>query len=60
MEGNYGFIDADDSSFYGYYIIIISSSPYTLQAYLSVDSQVISSGQVTYLFPINIKYHYYV
>ena len=60
MEGNYGFIDAADSSFYGYYIIIISSSPYTLQAYLSVDSQVISSGQVTYLFPINIKYHYYV
>ena len=31
MEGNYGAIDADDSSLHGYYIIKFSSCPYTLQ-----------------------------
>ena len=63
MEGNYGSIDADDSSLYGYYIIKFSSSPYNLQADLVIDGQVISSSEilceVTYLFPININYHHY-
>ena len=30
-KGNYGDISADDSSFYGFYIIRFSSSTYTLQ-----------------------------
>ena len=59
MEGNYGAIDADDSSCNGYYIIKISSSPYTLQSDLIIDGQVISSGEMvcegTYFFPININ-----
>ena len=63
MEGNYGSVDTDDSSFNGYHIIKFSSSPYTLQAYLSIDGQVISSVEMvfegTYFFPININYHYY-
>ena len=64
MEGKYGAIDADNSSCHGYYIIIYFPSPYTLQADLSIDSQVISSGEMvcegTYFFPININSHYYV
>ena len=63
MEGNYGAIDADDSSCNGYYIIKISSSLYTLQVDLSIDGQVISSGEIlcegTYFFPININSRYY-
>ena len=63
-EGKYGSIDADDSLCHGYYIIEFSSSTYTLQADLSIDGQVISSGEmvweVTYFFTININYHYYV
>ena len=31
LKGNYGAIDADDTSCHGYYIILYSSSPYTLQ-----------------------------
>ena len=54
MEGDYGYIDADDYSCYDYYIIKISSFPYTLQADLSIDGQVISYGEMlhegTYLF----------
>ena len=42
-EGKYGAIDADDSSCNGYYIIKLSSYPYTLQVDLSIDGQVISS-----------------
>ena len=63
-EGKYDAIDTDDSSRHGYYIIKFSSYPYILQAYLSIDGQVICSGEViregTYFFPININYHYYV
>ena len=44
MEGHYGDIDVDDYSFHGYYIIRLYSSPYTLQADLSIDNQVIYSG----------------
>ena len=46
MEGNYGVIDDDNSTCHGYYIIVFSSSPYTLQADLSIDAQVISSGEM--------------
>ena len=64
MEGDYGAIDADDSSCHGYYIINLSSSPYTFQAELSIDVQDISSGEMVcegnYFFPININYHYNV
>ena len=42
-EGIYGDIDADDSSCHGYYIIIFSSSPYTLQVDSRIDGQVVSS-----------------
>ena len=64
MEGKYGAIDTDDSSCHGYYIIKFSSSPYTLQTYLRIDVQVVSSAEIlcegTYFFPININSHYYV
>ena len=43
-NGNYGAIDADNSSCHGYYIIRFSSSLYTLQSELNIDGQVISSG----------------
>ena len=63
-EGKYGAIDTDDFSCHGYYITKFSSSPYKLQADLSIDGQVISSGEIlregTYFFPININSHYYV
>ena len=63
MEGKYGVIGTDDFSCSGYYIIKFYLSPYTLQAYLSIDGQVISSGEMlcegTYLSPININSHYY-
>ena len=62
IEGKYGAIDSDDSSCRGYYIIKFSSTPYNLQADLSIYGHVISSGEilceVTYFFPININYHY--
>ena len=64
MEVKYGTIDADDYSSHSYYIIKISSSPYTLQLDFSSDGEVISSCEmvckVDYFFPININYHYYV
>ena len=64
MEEKYGAIDTDDSSCHGYYIIKFYSSPYTLQSDLSIDGQVISSGEMicegTYFSPININSHYYV
>ena len=63
-KGKYGAIDTDDSSRHSYYIIKFFSYPYILQAYLSIDGQVISSGEVicegTYIFLININYHYYI
>ena len=43
VEGNYGSIDAD---FHGNYIIIFSSSPYTLQEDLSIDEKIISAGKI--------------
>ena len=64
MEGNHGDIDADDSTCHGYYIIKFSLCPYTLQAYLSIDGQVIFSSEMvcegSYLFCININSRYYV
>ena len=64
MEGKYGAIHSDDSSRHGYYIIKFSSFPYNLQADLSIDGHVISSGEMvregTYLFSMNINSHYYV
>ena len=64
MEENYGAIYDDDSSCHGYYIIKISSSPYTLQSDLRIYVQIISSGEMvwegTYFFPININSHHYV
>ena len=64
LEGKYVAIDTDDSWCHGYYIIKFSSSPYNLQVYMSIDGQVISSGEIifegTYFFPISINYHYYV
>ena len=63
-EQNYGTIDADDSSFHVYYIIIFSSYPYTLQSELNIKVQVISSSEVvfegTYCFTVNKNSHYYV
>ena len=60
-EGNYGVIDADDSTCHGYYFIIFYSSLYTLQSDLNIDSQVIYSGEIvckgTYYFPINLNHH---
>ena len=40
MEGSCGGIDADDSICHGYYIIKISSSPYTFQADLIIYGEV--------------------
>ena len=45
-EGNYGAIDAGDSSCNGYSIIKMSSSTYTIQANLSIDGKVISSSEI--------------
>ena len=62
-EVKYGAIDANDSSCHSYYIIKFSLYPYTLQADLIIDGQVISCGQMlcegNYFFPLNINYHYY-
>ena len=64
IERNYGAIDADYSTYHGYYIIIFSSSLYNLQVDLNIDVQVTSSGEMvcegTYYFPINRNSHYYV
>ena len=46
MEGKYGIIDTDDSLCHHYYIINFYSSPYNLQPELSIDGQVISSGEM--------------
>ena len=54
MEGHYGAIDYDDYTCRGYYIIRFFSCPYTIQADLSIDGQVISSNEIvcegTYFF----------
>ena len=53
-ERNYGAIDADEYTCHGYYIIKFSSYTYTLQYDLSIDGQVIYSGEMvcegTYFF----------
>ena len=54
MEGNYVVIDADDYSCHGYYNIIFSSFPYTLQSYFSIDVQVISSSKMVCVGPFFI------
>ena len=63
-EINHGAIDADDSEFHGYYIIIFSSFTYTLQENFNIYGQVISSGEMVcegnYYFPITINSHYSV
>ena len=46
VEGNYNSIYDDDYICHSYYIIIFSSYPYTLQVDLSIDGQVISSGEM--------------
>ena len=64
MEGKYGAIHTDYSSFHGYFIINFSSYLYTLQADLSIDGQVILSGESfcegTHFLSININSHYYI
>ena len=40
-EGKYGAIDTEDYSCHGYHTIRFSLLTYTLQAYLSIDRQVI-------------------
>ena len=63
-EEKYSVIYTDDSSYHDYHITKFYSSPYTLQSDLSMDGQVITSGEIlcegTYIFPININSHYYV
>ena len=63
-EGKYGAINTDNYSCHGYYIIEFSSSPYTLQAELSIYGQVISSSKIlcegNYFFPVNINSHHFV
>ena len=46
MEDNYVAIDSENYTCNGYYIIKFSSCLYTLQADLSIDGQVISSGEI--------------
>ena len=46
MEVNHGYIDSEYSTFHGYHIIKFSSYLYTLQYNLSIDGQVISSGEM--------------
>ena len=62
VEGKYGAIDADYSSCHCYYIIKFASSPYNLQAYLRIYSQIISSCEMLReekcFFSVNINYHY--
>ena len=64
MDVKYGTIDTDDSSCHGYYIIKFSLSLYTLISDLSIDGQVIYSGEMVCdrasFFPININCCYYV
>ena len=64
VEGKYGAIDTDNYSWHGYYIIKFSLSTYTLQSDLSIDRQVISSGEIlceeTYCFLVSIDFHCYV
>ena len=42
----YGDFDYGDSICHSYYIIILYSSPYTIQAELSIHGQVSSSGEM--------------
>ena len=58
MEGKYGAIDADYSSYHGYYIINFSSSPYNLQEDLNIDGQVISSGEMVWWMNLYLSNQY--
>ena len=64
MKGKYVAMAVDYSSCHGYYIITFSSSLYTLQSDLSINGQVISSGEmvceINFLFLININSNYYI
>ena len=63
VDGNYGYIYANDSTCHGYYIVRFSSYQYTLQVDLSIDGQVISSGSMVCEktnFSIYINSHYHV
>ena len=64
IEGKYGATVTDYSSCHGCYIINFYSLPYTLQEDLSIDGQVISSGEIlcegNYFFPMNINSRCYV
>ena len=64
LEGKYGDIDADHSSWRSYYIIKLSSYPYTLQSELSINDHFIYSREMVcegnYFFPININSNHYV
>ena len=59
IEVNLGDIGSVDYTCHGYYINIFSSSTFTLQPYLNIDGQFISTGEVVcegnYFFPININ-----
>ena len=62
MKGKYGDTDADNSTCHSYYIIKICSYKYNLQAELSIDGQVIYSGEIVCegnYFIININYNCY-
>ena len=64
IKEKYDDIDTNYSSCHGYYILKLFLSPYTFQSDLSIDGQVISSGEMvcegTYFFPNKINSHYYV
>ena len=58
----YGAIDGDGCICHDYYNIIFSSSLHNIQADLSINSQVIVSGEMVCegsLFLINFNSHYY-
>ena len=44
IQGEYGAIDYDSSTCYGYYIIIFYSPPYNLQVHLNIYGQVPSNN----------------
>ena len=63
FKDNFVAIDADDNSCHGYYIIIFSSSTYTLQEEFNIHVYIIYSGEMfcegTHYFPKNINSHHY-
>ena len=57
----FGTIDAEDTSFHGYYIIKFTSDPYNLQEDFNIYGQVTASVEIvfegTYYFPIITNSH---